>query len=100
MKLEDLMLSRHPAEDYFLTQVTCILALPDYVSRAHEIEIRPSSVVRPSSVRLWDRLSLKLLHGFLSNLSCAFPWAICSDVFSLLKTIFDFFTKYYFFRFR
>ncbi len=26
------------------------LALLDYVSRAHEIEIRPSSVVRPSSV--------------------------------------------------
>ncbi len=45
------------------------LALLDYVSRGHEIEIRPLSVVRPSSVRppvrLWHRLSLKLLHGFL-----------------------------------
>ncbi len=28
-----------------------LLALLDYVSRAHEIEIRPSSVVRPSVVR-------------------------------------------------
>ncbi len=33
-------------------------------------------VRRPSVVRLWHRLSLKLLHGFLSNLSCGFPWAI------------------------
>ncbi len=33
------------------------LALLDYVSRAHEIKIRPSSV-RPSFVRLWHRLSL------------------------------------------
>ncbi len=45
---------------------------------------RPSSVrpsfVRPS-VRLWPRLSLKLLHGFLSNFSCGFPWAICPEVF-------------------
>ncbi len=49
------------------------LALLDYVSRAHEIAICPSSVVRPSRtsvrrpsvVRLWHRLSLKLLHGFL-----------------------------------
>ncbi len=47
------------------------LALP--MSRAHEIEIRPSSV------RLRHRLSLKLLHGFLSNLSCGFSWAICPE---------------------
>ncbi len=32
-----------------------------------------------SIVRLWHRLSLKLLHGFLSNFSCGFPWAICPD---------------------
>ncbi len=64
------------------------LALLDYVSRAHEIEIRPSSVVRPSvrppvrpSVRPWHRLSLKLLHGLLSNFSSGFPWAISPDVF-------------------
>ncbi len=40
---------------------------------------RNLSVVRPS-VCLWHRLSLKLLHGFLSNFSCGFPWAICRDV--------------------
>ncbi len=61
------------------------LALLDYVSRAHEIEIRPSSVVRRPSVRLWHRLSLKLLYGFLSNFSCGLPWAICPDVFFILK---------------
>ncbi len=37
-------------------------------------------VRRPSVVRLWHRLSLKLLHGFLSNFDCGFPWAICPDV--------------------
>ncbi len=58
------------------------LALLDYVSRAHEIEIRPSSVRRQSSVvRLWHRLSLKFSSGFVSNFSCSFPWAICPDVF-------------------
>ncbi len=31
--------------------ITFFLALLDYVSRAHEIEIRPSSVVRRPSVR-------------------------------------------------
>ncbi len=41
-----------------------ILALLDYVSTAHEIEIPPS-----------------LLHGVLKNFSCGFPWAICPDVF-------------------
>ncbi len=35
---------------------------------------------RPSSVRLWYRLSLKLLHGFLSNCTCGFPWAIPPDI--------------------
>ncbi len=33
------------------------------------------------SIRLWHRLSLKLLHGFLSNFSCGFPWAIGPYVF-------------------
>ncbi len=41
------------------------LALLAYVSRAHEIKIRPS-VRRPSVARLWHRLSLNLSHGFLS----------------------------------
>ena len=45
------------------------------VIRAHEIEIR-----RPS-VRLWHQLSLNLLHGFLSNVGCCFPWAIRAGVF-------------------
>ena len=40
---------------------------------------RPSSVVRHPSV---SQLSLNLMHGFLSNFSCGFPWAIRSDVFS------------------
>ncbi len=35
---------------YFSFFFFCFLALLDYVSRAHEIEIRPSSVVCPSSV--------------------------------------------------
>ena len=55
-----------------------ILALLDYVTRAHEIEIRPSSVVRCPSV---SKLSLYLMHGFLSNFSCCFPWVIHWDVF-------------------
>ncbi len=49
-----------------------ILALLDYVSRAHGIAICPSSVVRPSV----SQLSLNLSHGFLSNFSCGLPWAI------------------------
>ena len=65
------------------------LALLDYVSRGHEIEIRPSSVVRPS-VRLWHRISLKLLDGFLSDFSCGFPWAICPDFFWFFTNIFRF----------
>ncbi len=42
-------------------------------------------VRRPSSVRLWHRLSLKLLHGFLSNFSCGFPGAIGPDVFFIFE---------------
>ncbi len=38
------------------------------------------SVIR-CSVRLWHRLSPKLFHGFVSNYSCCFPWAICPDAF-------------------
>ncbi len=68
------------------------LALLDYVSRAHEIKIRPLFVVRRLSyvVRPWHRLSLKLLHGLLSNFSCRFPWAICPDVFFIFEKIFFF----------
>ncbi len=51
---------------------------------------RNSPVVRPSAVRLWHRLSLNLLHGFLSNFGSCFPWAICPDVFYFLKTKLDF----------
>ncbi len=51
------------------------LALLDSVSRAYSMGLL-------SVVRLWHRLSLKLLHGFLSNFSCGFPWAIFPEVFS------------------
>ncbi len=52
-----------------------ILVLIDYVSRAHKIEIRPSSVARrPSSVHLWHRLSLDIWYGILSKFSCFLPW--------------------------
>ncbi len=44
------------------------LALLDYVSRAHEIEIC-LSVVHPSMAQL----SLNLMHRFLSNFGCCFP---------------------------
>ncbi len=57
---------------------------------------RNSSIVRRPSVRLWHRLSLKLLHGFLSNFSCGFPWAICPDV--LKKKCFLIFTNIFRFR--
>ncbi len=40
---------------------------------------RNSFGVRRPSVRLWHRLPLNLLHGFLSNFSSGFPWAICPD---------------------
>ncbi len=67
----------------------------DYVSRAHEIEIRPSSV------RLWHRLFLKLLHAFLSNIGCGFRWTICPDVFFVffwfLNFFFDIFNEYFWF---
>ena len=40
-----------------------------------KIVCRPS--VRPSV----SQLSLNLIHGFFSNFSCGFPWAIRSDFF-------------------
>ncbi len=43
------------------------LALLDYVSKAHEIEIRQSSV------RLWHQLPLNLLRGFFQILAVASP---------------------------
>ncbi len=70
-------------------------ALLDYVSRAHEIEIRPLSV-RRLAVRLWHRLSLKLLYGFLSNFSFGFPWPICPD-FVFIFNFFIFFYEYFWF---
>ncbi len=50
------------------------LALLDSVSRAYSKGIL-------SVVRLWYRLSLKLLHEFLSNFNCGFLWAIRPDFF-------------------
>ncbi len=43
-----------------------------------------SSWNRNLSIRLWHRLSPKLLHGFLSNFSCE-PWAICPEFFLIFK---------------
>ncbi len=49
---------------------------------------RPS--IHPSSIRLWNQLSLNLLHGFLSNFGSCFPWATCPDVLKFWKKIFFF----------
>ncbi len=57
------------------------VALLDYASRAHEIEICLSSVVRPSV----SQLSLNLVHRCLLNFSCCFPWSIRSDVLAFWK---------------
>ncbi len=59
---------------------------------------RNSYVVRRMSyvVRPWHRLSLKLLHGLLSNFNCGFPWAICPDVF--FNFFFLFFRIFFLFR--
>ncbi len=51
-----------------------VLVLLDYVSRAHEIELRPSSVIRPSVSGI--NYLFNLLHGFLSNFSCCFPLSL------------------------
>ncbi len=62
-------------------------------NRNLSVVCRPS-VVRPSV----SQLSLNSLHGFLSNFSCGFPWAIRSDFFwifqkkfflNLLRIFFD-----------
>ncbi len=63
------------------------LALLDYVSRAHEIAICPSSVVRPSVRQSVLQLSL---HGFLSNFSCVSPGQYA-------RAFFDFFKRKHFF---
>ncbi len=54
--------------------------------------VRPF-VVRPSV----SQLSLNLMHGFLSNFSCGFPWAIRSDVFFNFwkKNVFLIFYEYF-----
>ncbi len=57
------------------------LALLDYLSRAHEIEIRPSSVIRRTVVRLWHRLSLKLLDGLLEISVVASPGPYAQNFF-------------------
>ncbi len=63
------------------------LALLDHVRRAHEIEIRPSSV---------SQLSLNLIRGFLSNFGCCFPLGHALTRFlNLKKKIFRFFTIFF-----
>ncbi len=67
------------------------LALLDSVSRGHGMGllsvVRPSVrfSVRPSVRPSVARFSLKLMHGFLSNFGCCFPWAICPDVFFIFE---------------
>ncbi len=59
-----------------------LLALLDYVSRAHEIEIRPSSVRRPSVVRPSVASIISEVIVWISfKFSCGFPLAISPDVF-------------------
>ncbi len=66
-------------------------------NRAHEIAIR-TSFVRPSSVRLWHRLPLKLLHGFFQILVFASPGPYTQILFLIFeKKIF--FYKYFSFSF-
>ncbi len=60
----------------FFDILRIFLALLDYVSRAHEIAICLSSVCPSVS-----QLSLNLMHSFISNFSCGFPWAIRLDLF-------------------
>ena len=65
-----------------------LLALLDYASSAHEIDF----VHRPSV----SQLSLYPMHGFLSNCTCCFPWAIHLDVFffKLKKETFSIFLRF------
>ncbi len=62
--------------------------------RAHEIEICPSSVVRPPV----SQLSLNIMQEFLSNFSCGLPWAIRSYIFRFKKKNSLFFTNIFRFR--
>ncbi len=75
-----------------------VLALLDYVSRAHQIEIRPSAV-HPS---VWQS-SLYLIREFLSHFSWRFPWATNADIIYFLfkkkPTHFPFFFTILFFVF-
>ena len=59
-------------------QISTLLALLAYVRRAHEIEICPSSIVRPS---FFVAIISEPNARSLSNFGCCFPWAIRSDVF-------------------
>ena len=62
-------------------------------------ELMKSKFVGRPSGRLWHRLSLNLLHAFLSNFSCCFPWAICPDIFLILKKKWGDFLRIFFFVF-
>ncbi len=61
------------------------LALLDYISRAHEIAICLSSVVRPSvspgRVAIISELNARISFSF----SYGFPWAIPSDIFWIFE---------------
>ena len=71
-------ISRHLFFFLFFSKfsVSTFIPLLDYVRRAHEIEIRPSSHRRPLSV-----CGIDYLCSFLSNFSSCFPQAICLDIF-------------------
>ena len=62
------------------TEAVLALLDVDYISA----ELMKSKFIRRPSVCLWHRLSPKLLHGFLSNFSCGFSWAIWPDCFPFL----------------
>ncbi len=51
-------------------------------------ELIKQKFVYPSIVHLWLRLSLNLLHGFLSNFRCCFSGP-CAQPFFLLKNAFS-----------
>ncbi len=60
-------------------------------------ELMKSKFIHRPSVHLWHRLSLKLLHGFLSNFGCSFPRAIYPDSFFIFeKKIFFNFLRIFF----
>ncbi len=76
---------------FWVYDVSQLLALLDYVSKAHKIEICPSSVVwnqNLSVVRLplsVSQLSQNILSKFLSNFTCGFPWDIPQTFLEFLK---------------